>query len=263
MPYRIAFLTDIHSNLHGLDAVLREVRAATPDLILVGGDLTFKFGYPRETMELLATIDYQAVKGNTDIYVTDWAAPGAWPHWLPAWGADHARWTRQQLGATHAATIAALPEQRTITVAGAPGGAADLLLTHGVPGNPFIGIHHPPGPANHHPAWALTDDALAGHLRDTRAGLILTGHTHIPLVRRWRDTLIVNPGAVAHIWHPTPDAHLARWALLTYEPATGWTVELRAVPYDTAAAIAGLQLTAPHNPMAAKLITLITPPTKP
>ena len=40
MPYRIAFLTDIHGNLHGLEAVLREVRQAAPDLVLVGGDLS-------------------------------------------------------------------------------------------------------------------------------------------------------------------------------------------------------------------------------
>ena len=35
-PYRIAFLTDIHGNLHGLAAVLDAIRRAAPDLILVG-----------------------------------------------------------------------------------------------------------------------------------------------------------------------------------------------------------------------------------
>ena len=58
MPYRIAFLTDIHGNLHGLEAVLREVRQAAPDLVLVGGDLTYQFPYPRESLELLATVHW-------------------------------------------------------------------------------------------------------------------------------------------------------------------------------------------------------------
>ena len=260
MPYRIAYLTDIHSNLHGLEAVLREVRRAAPDLVLVGGDLTFKFGYPRETLELLATVEHQAIMGNTDIYVTDWAEPGAWPDWLPAWGAAHARWNRERIGEAWAAQIAALPGEIAFSVAGARGGAGELLLTHGIPGNPFVGIHHPPGPANLHPAWAVSDETLASQLRDVRAGLILAGHTHIPLVRPWRDGLIVNPGAVAHIWRPTPDPHLARWALLTYRPGNGWDVDLRAVPYDNAAAIRGLRETAAHNPMAANLADLIAPP---
>jgi predicted phosphodiesterase len=260
MPYRIAFLTDIHANLHGLEAVLREVRRAAPDLILVGGDLTYKFPYPRETLELLSTIDYQAVSGNTDIYVTEWATPETWPHWLAGWGLAHARWTREQIGEDWAARIAALPEELTITVAGAPGGTGDVLLTHGVPGNPFVGIHHAPGPENVHPNWAMSDAALSPHLRDVRAGLILTGHTHIPLVRRWGEGRIVNPGAVAHIWRPTPDGHLARWALLTYRSGQGWEIDLRAVPYDNAAAIRGLREIAAHNPLAVKIADLITPP---
>lgn len=260
MPYRIAFLTDIHANLHGLDAVLRDVRQAAPDLILVGGDLTYKFAYPRETLELLATVEHQAVGGNTDIYVTEWATPDAWPDWLPAWAQPHAQWTRQQIGETWADSIATLPEQLTLTVAGAPGGAGDVLLTHGVPGNPFVGIHHPPGPENLHPHWAMSDAALSPHLRDVRAGLILTGHTHIPLIRRWGESTIVNPGAVAHIWRPTPDTHLARWALLTYHPGQGWEIDLRAVPYDNAAAIRGLRQLADHLPLAGKIADLIAPP---
>lgn len=263
MPYRIAFLTDIHGNLHGLEAVLREVRRAAPDLVLVGGDLTYKFAYPRETLELLATIEHRAVGGNTDIYVTDWAAPGAWPHWLPGWAAPHARWTRERIGEAWAAHIAALPGEITLTVAGAPGGAGDVLLTHGVPGNPFVGIHHPPGPENAHPAWAMPDDALATHLGGVRSGLVLAGHTHIPMIRPWRDSLIVNPGAVAHIWRPTPDTHLARWALLTYHPGNGWTIDLRAVPYDNAAAIRGLRAIADHLPLAPKIADLIAPPPAP
>ncbi|MFN8542323.1 MAG: metallophosphoesterase family protein, partial [Thermomicrobiales bacterium] len=252
--------TDIHANLHGLDAVLRDVRQAAPDLILVGGDLTYKFAYPRETLELLATVEHQAVSGNTDIYVTEWATPDAWPDWLPGWAQPHARWTREQIGATWAAHIAALPTELTLTVAGAPGGAGDLLLTHGVPGNPFVGIHHPPGPENLHPHWAMSDAALHPHLRGVRAGLILTGHTHIPLIRRWGESTIVNPGAVAHIWRPTPDTHLARWALLTYHPGQGWEIDLRAVPYDNAAAIRGLRAIADHNPFVPKLADLIAPP---
>lgn len=259
-PYRIAFLTDLHGNVHGLTAVLAAIKQEAPDLILVGGDLTYKFPYPRETLELLATVEHRAIAGNTDRYVSTWAEPGAWPDWLPSEGAPHAHWTRAQIGDEWADRIAALPPQLELSVAGATGGAGDLLVVHGIPGNPFVGIHHPPGPANLHPQWALTDDRLDQHLASIRAPLILTGHTHIPMVRRWRDSTIVNPGAIGHIWHPTPDAHLARYALLTYRPGQSWQVDLRAVPYDNAAAIRGLREIAAHNPLAEHTAMLITPP---
>ncbi len=163
-PYRIAFLTDIHGNLHGLTAVLDAIRRDAPDLILVGGDFTYKFPYPRESLELLDTVDYLAVRGNTDLYVTDWATPGAWPTWLPGEALPHEHWTRAQIGDTLAARIAALPLTRTLTVAGASGGAGELLLMHGTPRDPFVGLHNAPGPDNYHPRWAMPDDVVARHL---------------------------------------------------------------------------------------------------
>lgn len=262
-PYRIAFLTDIHGNLHGLEAVLAAIRREAPDLILVGGDLTYKFPFPRETLELLATIDHRAVAGNTDRYVTDWAEPGAWPYWLPAWAAPHAHWTRAQIGEEWAAYIAQLPLEERISVAGAPGGAGEVAVFHGVPGNPFVGIHHAPGPDNRHPRWALPDDALDRHLAGVRAPLILSGHTHVPLVRRWRESVIVNPGAVAHTWPPAPDPHLARWVLLTYRPGQPWAIDLRAVPYDNDAVVRALLETAMHDPLAPRIAELIARPVAP
>ena len=261
-PYRIAFLTDIHGNLHGLAAVLDAIRRAAPDLILVGGDFTYKFPYPRESLELLDTVDYLAVRGNTELYVTDWATPGAWPDWLPAEGAPHAHWTRAAIGDAWATRLAALPLTRSITVAGADGGAGDLLLMHGTPRDPFVGIHNASGPDNPHPRWAMPDEVVARYLDGVAARIILAGHTHVPLLRPWRGGTIVNPGAVAHSWHPTPDAHLARYALLTYRPGGTWAIDLRAVPYDNAAAIRSLRAIETYNPLAERIAALIAPPEK-
>lgn len=258
-PYRIAFLTDIHANLHALEAVLHAIRQEQPDLILVGGDLTFKFPYPRETLDLLATVDHLAVSGNTDLYVTAWAEPGAWPHWLASNGAAHAQWTRQQIGEAWATKIAALPLQRELTIAGAEQGAGSLLLFHGIPDNVFLGIHPPPGPENLHPKWAVSEATLDRYLAGVTAPLILAGHTHIPMIRHWRQSVIVNPGAVAHTWPPTPGPELARFALLTYRPGQPWEIGLRQVPYDTAAAIQGIREIPAQNPLAAQLIERISP----
>ncbi|HET8630836.1 MAG TPA: metallophosphoesterase [Thermomicrobiales bacterium] len=255
-PYRLAFLADIHANLHALEAVLAAIHRDAPDLVVVGGDLTYRFPFPRETLELLATVEHRAIAGNTERYVTRWAAPGAWPDFLPAHGAAHAAWTRERIGDAWADYLAALPPDLALSVAGED----DMLVVHGVPGNPFVGIHAPPGPENRHPDWAMPDDVLAGHLAGVHARLILAGHTHIPLVRRWGDSLIVNPGAVGYTWPTVPDPHLARYALLTHRPSRGWEVALRAVPYDTAAAIRALRETDAGNARAGRFIALLGGP---
>jgi predicted phosphodiesterase len=256
-PYRLAFLTDIHANVHALAAVLADLRRQAPDLVVVGGDLTFRFRYPRETLELLATVEHLAVAGNTERYVAAWSVPGAWPAFLPAYGATHAAWTRAEIGEEWTAHLAALPPQLALSLAGSNDGDGEVLVVHGVPGNAFVGIHAPPGPANRHPQWAMPDEALAGHLDGVRAPLILAGHTHVPLLRRWRDSLIVNPGAVGYTWPGVPEPHLARYALLTRHPGRDWEVDFRAVPYDNAAALRGLAELESHSPTAAHFAVLI------
>jgi hypothetical protein len=106
----------------------------------------------------------------------------------------------------------------------------------------------------------MPDDVLAGHLAGVRARLILAGHTHIPLVRRWGDSLIVNPGAVGYTWPTVPDPHLARYALLTHRPGRGWEVAFRAVPYDTAAAIRALREIDAGNARAGRYAALLGEP---
>ncbi|MFN8537249.1 MAG: metallophosphoesterase family protein [Thermomicrobiales bacterium] len=104
----------------------------------------------------------------------------------------------------------------------------------------------------------MSDAALHPHLRGVRAGLILTGHTHIPLIRRWGESTIVNPGAVAQpsgVPPPTPTCALGLADLSPYKE-----IDLRAVPYDNAAAIRGLRAIADHNPFVPKLADLIAPP---
>lgn len=253
--YRIAFLTDIHANVHALEAVLADVRRQAPDLIVIGGDLTYRLPFPRETLELLATVEYQAIVGNTERYVVEWSAPGTWPAFLPSRGAEHAAWTRTQLGERWTAHLASLPDQLRFTLSDEPG--AEVLVVHGVPGNPFVGIHAPPGPDNPHSRWAVPDETLNQYLTGVRAGLILSGHTHVPLVRRWGASLIVNPGGLGYVWPGTPAPYLTRYALLTRRAGRGWEVTPRTVPYDNAAAVRGLLTIDSRHQNPAKYAALI------
>jgi putative phosphoesterase len=64
---RVAALADVHGNAPALAAVLEEVEAAAPDLVVFGGDLTWG-SLPRETLALVRSLRTPArfVRGNGD-----------------------------------------------------------------------------------------------------------------------------------------------------------------------------------------------------
>jgi predicted phosphodiesterase len=67
---RIAALYDVHGMPWALEAVLAEVDA---DAIVFGGDLVWG-PYPRETLELIRSIDAHIVRGNTDRAPDEWVS---------------------------------------------------------------------------------------------------------------------------------------------------------------------------------------------
>ena len=69
---RVAALYDIHGNLPALEAVLAEVEAAAPDLVVVGGDVVAG-PLPGETLDRLAALGDRVrwVMGNADRMVIE------------------------------------------------------------------------------------------------------------------------------------------------------------------------------------------------
>ena len=64
---RLAALYDIHGNLPALEAVLRDVRAARVDQVVIGGDV-LPGPMPRETLTSLLNLEVPTVfiRGNGD-----------------------------------------------------------------------------------------------------------------------------------------------------------------------------------------------------
>lgn len=69
MP-RIAILSDIHSNIHALRAVLADVETCRVDALAFGGDIVGYGAHPRECVELVISTGATCVRGNHDHYVT-------------------------------------------------------------------------------------------------------------------------------------------------------------------------------------------------
>lgn len=222
---RLAAISDIHGNLHALDAVLADIAASGADLTVNLGDILSGPLWITETAERLMALGLPTIRGNHERQAL---APD-----IAAMGASDA-FAAERLQPRHRAWLAGLPA----TLAPTP----EVFCCHGTPDNDLVYFLESVDAAGMRPATLAEATGRAGGvLQGVPHGLILCGHTHVPRAMRLDDgRLVVNPGSVGlqayDDDHPHPHAvqngtpH-ARYALLTRR-AAGWQVELRAVPYD-------------------------------
>jgi predicted phosphodiesterase len=152
---RVAVVSDIHSNLHALEAVLAAIEAETPDELWCLGDLVGYGPRPNECCALIAQQADVCLAGNHDLAVRGTLD-------LDEFGGEAevaARWTRDVLA----------PEAKEFLDQLEPAGAA-----HGV------ALYH--GSARD-PVWeyVLSDEGARATLELTESPLVLVGHSHVAL----------------------------------------------------------------------------------
>ena len=152
---RIAVISDIHANLHALEAVLVDVDAAAIDEIWCLGDL---IGYGPKPNECVAIVRERAslcLVGNHDLAVLGQIDLAA----FAGEAGEAARWTQTVLTDESAAFLGTL----------SPAGSADgVTLAHGSPRDPIW-------------EYVLTAAAAAAALAGTDEPLVLVGHSHVAL----------------------------------------------------------------------------------
>src|SRR5437016_14472401 len=89
---RLAVLSDVHSNLPALQAVLADVDRVAPDGIWVAGDLVGYNPWPNEVLEILRERHVRAIRGNHDR-----AAIGGETVRFNELAGEAVRWTRLHL----------------------------------------------------------------------------------------------------------------------------------------------------------------------
>jgi len=223
---RIATFGDIHGNLFALQAVWADLRTQKPDGLLVTGDLVYKFPWGAEVVDLLRSLPCHVILGNAELYLVLWGT-SLWPE---KWNLPRARelvmWERERLGGERLAWLASLPEH----VAFAGGRLEDLVVVHGVPGNPFVPFLARPG--EDRSPWVQSDARVRELLAGLDTDMVVCGHTHTTLLRKVDRTLIVNPGAVGYGRGADTGVGRADYALLDWSAAAGWHASFRSVSYD-------------------------------
>jgi diadenosine tetraphosphatase ApaH/serine/threonine PP2A family protein phosphatase len=201
---RVAVISDIHSNVHALEAVLEEVDHEQPEEIWCLGDIV---GYGPRPDECCLVVEQRAALclcGNHDLGVRgdldlEDFAPDA---------ASAALWSRGLLSRQARAFLDGLVPSAE---------AAGVQLFHASPRDPIW-------------EYILTEQAALAALEATSAPIVLVGHSHVPLAvtvgdgelegghaaagtevelgeRRW----LLNPGSVGQ---PRDGDARAAWMLL-------------------------------------------------
>jgi putative phosphoesterase len=218
---RLALISDIHGNLVALEAVLAEIAQQNIEHMLCLGDVAAFGPQPLQVLARLQALGCPVVMGNTDAGLLNplLLQPATEP---TSRDQDIQRWGAQQLSESDKSYIRTF--QATISYPLADG--KTLLAYHGSPRS-FRERLLP----------TTSEEDLEQAFAGCRADIMVGGHTHMQMFRRYKDMLIVNTGSVGLAMDrvsPIEEVHNPAWgeyAVLTVE-GNALNVELRRTPFD-------------------------------
>jgi len=212
LAMRTAILSDIHGNLAALEAVLADLRAASPDVVLQGGDLAMGGHRAAEVVDRIREFGWAGVVGNTDEVLWNDESRVALEKSAPKLGTllrvifDDVAATVERLGPERIAWLRTLPMEWRSSDGG-------MALVHASPGN----LWRAPG--------ADCDEAeLVATYGNLNARVVVYGHIHRPYVRMAGGFTVANSGSVGSPYDGDP-----RPSYLLIEDGR---VSIRRVEYD-------------------------------
>lgn len=173
---RVAIVTDVHGNLTAFDAVLRDLRDVSPDLVVHGGDLTDAGSSPVYVMDHIQILGWPGVYGNTDEILFNPSSIDRFTGQLFDTIHEMASWTRDRLGESGIEHLRQLPKS----------------VLH----EDFALVHASPETVWKAPAKGAQDDELDQAFTPLAHSLVVYGHIHHPYIRKTANRTVVNTGSV-------------------------------------------------------------------
>jgi len=231
MANHIAVLGDIHGNFFALNAVLEDVKEKSTSQLLITGDLVGYYYHADQVLDALKDWQYELVQGNHDAMLGE----------ISTWSNGKKETYRQKYGAALEYTaslftkeqityLAELPYRKKLIVDN-----CHILLCHGSPWNRDEYVY-PDAP----------NDTLA-HCAKGNFDVVIMGHSHYPMIKKYGATLILNPGSVGQ----PRNRQSPSWILLNLDSLD---VELRHVTYNVKEVIAEAQQRDPEVPYLAEVL---------
>ena len=218
---RVGFISDIHGNLLALDAVLADLEQQQLDQVVCLGDVCFG-PQPHECLERIRALGCPVIMGNWDRGSVDGLPPADDPVGMMLH--EIAVWWAALLNDEDRAFVRTFEPTLELTL----DNGAKMLCFHGSPQSFSDWI------------FATTpDDQLETMFNGFDAPVLVGGHTHLQMLRRFGRSVIVNPGSVGQPfsqWWPKP-IRVAHWAEYGVIESSGdhLEIDLRRVPYDVQA----------------------------
>jgi putative phosphoesterase len=230
---RIAVVSDIHANWTALQAVIDDLAVRAPDVVINGGDLVGSGARPAEVIDLVASLGWRGVFGNTDEALWNPRPLREFAQRLPAlqatWDAVSAdvEWTRAAVGDARIEKLKRLPIHMS---------EANVAVVH----------------ASMESAWSsplttASDDDLRAAYGPLGASVVVYGHVHTPFIREMDGLTVANSGSVGM---PHDGDSRASYLLIDNGRPCICRVE-----YDVEAEIR--ELTARHHPLVDWIATIL------
>lgn len=208
---KIAVLGDIHGNFDALEAVLKDMKSAQTDALIVLGDILFYGDEPQRCVDVISHLNPLAwIRGNTDNWlieignnfspqsVKEERILNEYKRVLPLISAE----AREKVMSLNVKQEVSVWEKRLLCVHG-----SDRKANEG------IGI-------------MTSEEELQALAERLNADLLLCGHTHIPFSASIGGKVIINVGSVGL----PADSTLSCWCMLRFE-GDNFGYELRRVKY--------------------------------
>lgn len=221
---RIALISDLHGNEVALRTALADAERAGVDRVICLGDVATLGPRPREVIAILREMGCLCILGNHDAFMLDHdlihsysAAPII---------VDAVDRCLQRLTPDDIAFLEGFVDTATLPLPG----DGELFLFHGTPTSHMEDL------------LVTTPPAELDALLDGRSPTVAAcGHTHVPMIRRHRETLFLNPGSVGAPFSTVVEGagppKIMPWAEYAVVEATeaGVKVDLRRLELDRAA----------------------------
>jgi len=176
---KIAFISDIHANIHAFESVIRDIRKEKVDRMVFLGDASTLGIRPVESLDLLESLQCDCIMGNHDDFMVD--PSKIYTYTKDALVLDTVEWSRALHKERHFKFISTFKKDLRINLA--PG--TDIFCYHGSPLSNMENVKPETGV-----------ESFAGFLHEPADTIFIGGHTHVQMLRNHRGTRIVTSGSV-------------------------------------------------------------------